>query len=289
MEVRDLLEKFNLEYKFSTKDYIIKCLNPEHEDSSPSCHVDKISGIFQCWSCGFSGNIYEFFKQTVPSLVNAKVERLKQSITKLMWSKPINIPVGAVAHEWDFRGISGKTLMHFGAFTSDDNDLDLEGRIIFPLEDMDGDIRLLVARHMYSDLDPKYKYYPAHTEIPLYPEIPTIVDGSIILVEGIFDMLNLWDKGLKNVVLCGGVNMGLVKKRVKQQKNIERLLPYKYQGVHTLYIMFDGDKAGRGAAAGLQNYAKEAFNVEIIDLEDDKDPGNLTQIEVNNIKEKLYG
>lgn len=286
MEVKEVLDSHNIEYKFSTKDYIIKCVNPEHDDASPSCNVDKLTGVFHCWSCGFSGNIYEHFKLEIPSFIHQKADRLKSIITKLMWAKPMELPLDSVEYLWDFRDISGETLAHFGAFTSDDKDLDMEGRIIFPLRNIDDEIEMFLGRLMHSDLDPRYKIYPAHTEVPIYPEVPEH-NGSIVLVEGIFDMLNLYDKGIRNVVMCGGVHIGLVKKVAKQKRNIERLLPYKYQGINTFYLLFDGDKAGRDAAIGLQKYAGETFNIKILDLEDGKDPGSLTKQEVNRLKEKI--
>lgn len=288
MDVREVLDANHIQYKFSVKDYIVQCFSPKHDDSSPSCHVDKISGIFHCWSCGHSGDVYREFGLAVPNQVNVKIDRLQQKINKLMWSKPLELPLDAVPFESTYRNISKETLMHFGAFTSDDKDLSMEGRLIFPLIDINRDIKIFLGRYMYSDLDPKYKIYPEHTEIPLYPEEPDIYRGSIILVEGIFDLLNLYDKGLKNVVLCGGVHIGLVKKKAKQAKNIERLLTYKYQGVHTMYTMFDGDKAGRDSAEGLRDYAGDLFNIQTIHLEDEQDPGGLSQEAVNKIKEKLY-
>jgi len=286
MEVREVLDSHNIEFKMSTRDYIIKCLNPEHDDAKPSCNVDKLTGVYHCWSCGFAGNLYEYFKMEVPSVIHHKTDRLKQNITDLMWSKPLEIPLDSAAHKWDFRDISKETLMHFKAFTSDDKTLDMEGRIIFPLDDIDGNIILFMGRMMYSDIDPKYKNYPPHTAVPIFPECIEH-NGSLVFVEGIFDMLNLYDKGIKNVVMCGGVHIGLVKKRAKQQRNIERLLPYKYQGVDTFYTLFDGDKAGRDAADGLKRYAGETFNIKILDLEDGKDPGSLTQEEVDKIKEMI--
>ena len=289
VDIREILDKHHIEYKFSVKDYIVKCFNPEHNDSNPSCHVDKISGVFHCWSCGYAGDLYNHFDMVTPNQVNAKVKRLQDRMKKLLNSKPLTIPLDAAPVDWEFRGISADTLKHFNAFTSDDKHLDMEGMIIFPLTDINGDNRVFLGRHMYSDIEPKYKIYPEHTEIPLYPETPDITQGSIILVEGIFDLLNLYDKGLKNVILCGGVHLGLVKKKIKQQRNIERLLTYKYQGIHTFNMLFDGDKAGRSAAAGLQEYAGEVFNIQILDLEDDQDPGKLTQSEVDKLKEKLYG
>lgn len=286
MDVREILESHNIDFKYTTRDYVIQCLSPEHDDNKPSCNVDKLSGVYHCWSCGDAGNIYEYFKLEIPSFIHRKATELQQEISKLMWSKPLEIPLANTPYAWDFRNISKETLLHFGAFTSDDKELDMEGRIIFPIDDMDGNIKLFMGRYIYSDIDPKYKNYPAHTEVPLHPEV---VDhnGSVVLVEGIFDMLNLYDKGIKNVVMCGGVHLGLVKKKLKQKRNIEKLIPYKYQGINTFYLMFDGDEAGRKAAEGLKNYAGETFNIKILDLEDGKDPGSLTQQEVNKFKEKI--
>lgn len=287
MDVREILDANHIEYKFSPKDYVVKCLSPEHNDSNPSCHVDKISGIFQCWSCGYSGDIYAYFNMHIPNQVNTKVDRLKNKIKSIIWSKPLEKPLDAVDHLWEYRGISAETLKHFDAFTTDS--LGMEGRLIIPIKNMDGDSIVFQGRQMHSDIAPKYKIYPQHVEIPLFPEAPPKVNGSIILVEGIFDLLNLYDRGLKNVVQCGGVHIGLVKKRAKQQRNIERLLPYLYQGIQTLHILFDGDKAGRDAAEGLQKYAGDIFNIQIHYLDEGKDPGSLTQAEVNTLKETLYG
>ena len=125
-------------------------------------------------------------------------------------------------------------------------------------------------------------------ETILYPTNPEIINGSIILVEGLFDMLNLWDKGLRNVVFTSGTSFGAVKKRRKQANNIEKLLQYKYQGVNTIYIMYDGDTPGRDAAENLKNYIGDKFVTQIVDLPDDIDPGKLSDLEVEHIKQVIY-
>ena len=33
------------------KDYVVSCLNPEHDDKNPSMRIDQITGIFNCFSC----------------------------------------------------------------------------------------------------------------------------------------------------------------------------------------------------------------------------------------------
>ncbi|AZV01907.1 hypothetical protein [Aeromonas phage Akh-2] len=47
---------------------------------------------------------------------------------------------------------------------------------------------------MYSDVKPKYLAYPDGAQIPFYPA--RSLHGVTVLVEGIFDVANLMDKGL---------------------------------------------------------------------------------------------
>ena len=52
----DLLTEKGIDFKVQGNDAVIKCLNPEHDDTNPSMRVDKITGVFHCFSCGFKGN-----------------------------------------------------------------------------------------------------------------------------------------------------------------------------------------------------------------------------------------
>jgi DNA primase len=52
--------------------------------------------------------------------------------------------------------------------------------------------------------------------------------------------------------------------------------------------MFDGDEAGRKAAQTLKPLIEEdGFVVEIVNLNDDTDPGELDQDDVNSIREYI--
>ena len=56
-----------------------------------------------------------------------------------------------------------------------------------------------------GDQQPKYLNTPPGSKFPLFPIVKPI-QGRIILVEGVFDVINLHDKGLTNAVCCFGVN-----------------------------------------------------------------------------------
>ena len=72
------------------------------------------------------------------------------------------------------------------------------GRIVFPVRDISGRIVAFNGRHTTGGT-PKYMISPAGAKMPLFPVVEPI-QGSVILVEGIFDMINLHDKGLTNAI-----------------------------------------------------------------------------------------
>ena len=59
--VYELLKKQGHNLQPSGQDYLISCLNPEHEDQHPSMRVDQATGIFNCLSCGFKGNLFKYY------------------------------------------------------------------------------------------------------------------------------------------------------------------------------------------------------------------------------------
>jgi len=290
MDVGTLLDDKGITYKSQGRDYLVKCLNPEHEDSNPSMRIDKISGLFGCFSCGFGGDIFDYFGINKEKFIDIKVGEIKDKIQNLLAQKSIQMPVDAIPFKDDFRGIKGSTYELFGAFTTESL-RGMEGRIVFPIKDILGNIIAFQGRYMYSDLDPKYKFYPEHTTVNFHPMIPKPIDNSIILVEGIFDMINLWDKGLYNAVTSFGISLGNVKRYKKKNAVMDKFNVFKLQGIETIWIMYDGDERGKNAAKGLKETIKDSrkFFVDTIDLEDGMDPGEFTLQDVNMLKEKLYG
>ena len=78
MDVLELLNKQEVGYTPSGQDYLIKCLNPEHDDSNPSLRVDKVTGVMHCFSCGFKGNVFAHFDAPGLSPKELKRKELKK-------------------------------------------------------------------------------------------------------------------------------------------------------------------------------------------------------------------
>jgi DNA primase len=274
--VHDLLVKHGHSPRPSGRDWTIKCPSPEHDDSNPSCKVDKLSGVAHCFSCGFKANMFIFHGMlTVPNSV--KVNKLKQKINALRKiSQDVERPKGWAPFNESIRNISKSTLQHFGAFYTDQDEQFID-RIIFPVDDIRGITVAHIGRHLRANVNPKYVVQPVGAQMPVMPAKLASPSKYIVLVEGIFDFLNCWDKGLKSAVCCFGV--GTLKSSVK-----EKLLPFKAQGVTHVFIMFDGDEAGRkGSAVLVPILEEEGFVVEEIHLEEDEDPGGLTQDDVDQL------
>ena len=277
--ILELLQKNGLTYTVSGRDYLVKCLNPEHEDNNPSFRIDRLSGAAHCFSCGFKTNIFKYFG-VFTNPVPLRIANLKKKLQELNANQEIAIPLGHTPWTKPFRGISVSTLKHFEAFYTNQVEK-LQDRIVFPIRDVTNKIKVFVGRHTLSNVNPRYINYPNGVQLPLFPSYLEAPSRSIVLVEGVFDMLNLYDKGIKNAVCCFGTN-------TLQNTAKQKLLPFKAQGVTNIYILFDGDEAGEKAAKQLKPTLEEDdFIVEIVKLPDGVDPGELDQLDVTSIKEYI--
>jgi DNA primase len=240
--------------------------------------VDKVTGLFNCFSCGYRGNIFKYYG-VFTNPIPLKIAKLKEKLDELKsMGTGLELPKGATPYTRSYRGISAQTLKRFEAFYTTQVEK-LEDRICFPIKDITGKTQVYVARHTLSSGNPRYINYPRGVTMPLYP--PQVPQGhrSLVLVEGIFDMLNLYDKGLHNVACCFGTN-------TLQANTKDKLLAYKAQGVTHVFILFDGDDAGEKAAHTLKPLVEDCgFVVEIVNLPEGTDPGELGQEDVDSIRE----
>lgn len=278
MTVEELLKQKKIPYKISGRDYITKCFNPEHEDTDPSMRIDRLLGIFNCLSCGHKGNLFYKYDVAFDKLAVLR-ETLSRKIEDIR-SESIGLKMPNIMYPVtsDYR-VSLETLLEFEAFRSIGPDY--EDRIVFPIRDLKGKITCFVGRSEIPFAKAKkYLIRPANAKVPFFPLQKLKPEaGRVILVEGLFDMLNLWDHGYRNVLCCFGTN---TTKR-------DRLSLLKILGVSGLDIMFDPDEPGQNAAEDLKSIAEEEyFDVRSINLKS-CDPGDLNRDRALKLKEKLYG
>ena len=276
--VLDLLKDKGVAFSVSGRDYVTSCFNPDHNDSNPSFRIDRSTGIAHCFSCGFKTNIFKYYGLLTNNL-SVRIAKLKEKLNVLKESSNGLDPLeGAKPINKSFRNVSVQTLRHFKAFETDQVEKMID-RIVFPITDVRGKTVCYVGRHSMSNGNPRYVNYPSGVTIPLFPAKFEEKYRTIILVEGIFDMLNCYDKGLRNTVCTFGTS-----KLLNDVK--EKMLSYKVMGIEKVFILYDGDDAGREAARKIKPLIEEAgFLTEIIDLPEGQDPGVITQEDVNSLIE----
>ena len=277
MNVDEILHKHKIVYRNQGADYVVSCLNPEHDDTNPSMRIDKITGIFNCFACGFKGNIFKHFDAPVSHL-EIKRNNIKKKIEEVR-AQNIGLltPSDALPYIGNFRDIKPKTYAQFQAFTHHDSHF--IGRIVFPVTDITGATRAFIGRHQDRTVIPKYLIYPPKSKLPLFPFNAKPIMGRVILVEGIFDALNLHDKGLTNAMCCFGT----------QNIDTYKLSMLKFIGVRQVDILFDGDTAGREAAERVADLCEQVeLLANIESMPDGLDPGALPEDRVRKLREYLY-
>ena len=93
-------------------------------------------------------------------------------------------------------------------------------------------------------------------------------------------MINLFDKGLSNVICCFGTN----------NVDVDKLSILKMQDIMGVDIIFDGDDPGQKAADNVRGLAERAgFVTRNINLGQNIDPGSLAGDQIKRLRERLYG
>lgn len=153
------------------------------------------------------------------------------------------------------------------------------GRLIFPIfldakriAGFGGRIVPGVMEPAYEQQSPKYLNSP---ETPIYQKNRTLFGlpqamqsareaGEAFVVEGYMDVVGLAMRGVRNVVACCGTAM--------TEQHLKR-----FSGLcNRVYLLFDGDAAGRGAAAKSFSAARNAdVDVSACFLPDDVDPDDF--------------
>jgi DNA primase len=277
--VESLLQEQQISYTTSGKDFVIKCLNPDHIDTNPSLRIHKISGIGHCFSCGYKLNIFKYFN-VIYNYQTTTILQIQNKIDKIISDTiGLDFPKGYSYYTKEFRNISQHTLHRYEAFTHQD----FENRIVFPLRDITSKIKAFIGRLMYSNLGKRYDIKPSGVTLPLFPWDYTPKRGEIILVEGIFDALNLIDHGFNNVVALMGTH-GISEKNYKN-----KIAQFKLNGVNKIYLMLDSDDPGKKQTQNIKKWLElENILSDTIELpSEDSDPGDLTPEEIYQLKKVL--
>lgn len=251
----------------------VRCFSGLHEDKNPSLSINLDKGVYNCFSCGFKGNIHQFFSglgiSKVPETVSKLGVRLKKLRIKLDSIKSdieIHLPEPRINMQHEFKNISGDTLKQFGAFFTDSSGF--SDYLCIPIY-QHKKLRFVEGRYRVLNSEepkPKYLRKPARVSVAdiLFP-LDAITDFSyIILVEGLFDVLKMHELGYTNCLCIFGT----------QNFTAEKAKLLDEYGCRHVTILMDGDSPGRLAAIKIQRLLDARYiETDIVSLPEGLDPG----------------
>ena len=130
-QVIELLDEKGIYYKLSGQDVLIRCLNPNHDDSNPSMRIDKVLGVFNCFSCGYKGSLFKHYNVDY-SETAIRREKLSRMISSLRSAGiGLEVPKDATRYVGTYRNLKQETYDSFGAFRHSDSHF--LGRINFAI------------------------------------------------------------------------------------------------------------------------------------------------------------
>lgn len=291
-EIEKVLIEKGISYKINSNnpyEINMQCFSGSHTDNNPSLSYNIEKEVFNCFSCGFKGNADTLMKKLginvkidPLSKQGFKIKRLADKLDSIRTEREIRLPEPRFNFTDHFKNISEKTLSEFGAFVTTHDGMD--DYICIPVY-QNHKLRFIEGRHSLVNakkLDvPKYMRKPAGVDISniLFPFDKIKDFSTVILVEGIFDMLNLYDLGYTSVLCMFGAN---------NFTNQKAKLLDEYGCRHAL-LMLDGDSAGIAAAAKIQKVLQQrSIYTTIIELEQGKDPGSLNGDEANRYLSNFF-
>ena len=172
------------------------------------------------------------------------------------------------------RGIKEETAEHFGIgfFYGKGS---MAERLVIPTHNEEGELIGYAGRAVDDEVEPKYKF-PAGFRKSLvlfnYHRAKGSVNrGVVIVVEGFFDCMKIYQAGFPNVVALMGSSLS---------PEQEALLLTCFGKV---VLMFDGDEAGKSATSEITSQFAQKCFVRVVDVPDGKQPDQLSSDEIREI------
>jgi DNA primase len=176
------------------------------------------------------------------------------------------------------RGITRETAEYFGVgFFSGKGSM--SGRIVIPIHNAAGDLVAYAGRALDEAVEPRYKF-PAgfNKSLELFNLHRAIENGSrgvVIVVEGFFDAMKIYQAGFPSVVALMGSSLSDVQAE-------------KLGGFDKALLMLDADEAGVEATPKIIAQVARHLLVRVAAVPQGKQPDLLSSEDIERILEPLY-
>lgn len=295
INIVDIINNYVKLQKCGTNTYKAKCPHPEHDDTNPSFYVKEDKQYFNCFSCGFKGDVISFieemegidFLEAVELLIESgdlNYEELKTSTTYIKDTFDLSKLQKAInlfneEHTIDEsrldkynynhryllnRDYTKEILNYFEiGYCSDINDR-LYNRVTIPWRDKKGRLVGINGRTV-SNKKPKYLYSKDSNKNHVLYNIDKLEksDEPIFLTEGELDTIRLTQLGYHRSLALGGSDLGDRKWLLREYTN------------HAI-LALDSDEAGLKARKKIIEQLYPLMDVSVLLVPKGKDIGDIT-------------
>ena len=261
---------------------------PFHPDTRPSWGVSTVTGLWNCFGCGSKGDFislisrlkdisYESAEELLTSDLmlkfkfNGTAKKSIQSKTKIYFPNDFTFVTEKTAPEYLLNRISFETIKHFKLGLT--KEFKYDNYVIIPIVDERVAVGF-VARALKKEAENRYLFpygFDKKAHLFNYDYVKYHQYKSIILVEGVFDVMGCYDKGLKNVICIFGANE-LSDEHLLKLKNLTNL--------KNVIICMDSDDKGVKVANKIAKQLRGVYNLSRIDLPPNRDIDELTKPEL---------
>jgi DNA primase len=261
---------------------------PIHQgEGNDAFHVNLTKNAFHCFSCKAKGNVLDFVAAMEKCSVRDAAMKLKEwfSVDSTavpaekksligekggegteLGNKPLSFELRGIdlAHAYlTERGISRETAETFGVglFSGRGS---MSGRVVIPIHNERGELVAYAGRSIDGN-EPRYKLPAGFHKSHVLFNLHRIAGPDVIVVEGFFDCMKVWQLGRSSVVALMGSSLS---------ERQEHLLVGRFQRVT---LLLDGDDVGRKAAEEIAARLIRQVHVRIVEPPEGKQPDELDQ------------
>ena len=277
---QEFLEKIGIEVaNVNGEEILFKC--PFHDDNTPSASLNTTDLVYNCFVCG-GGTLKYLAKQLGYDAISEELKKIPPSVITLerqLFNSMDNKYQELDIFENNFKKIENivdcpsylldrvkyETIIEFDLHICLSNSSAYNQRIIFPI--FSNKKRGFIARD-FTEIKPRKYLFPKDMQKQDYL-FGKMQGDTVMLVEGVFDVMKLWEYGYYSCVSTMGVTIG--------DKQIELLIK---NGIKEVIIMPDGDQAGMKFVERIGEY-KDIFNLEAMFSITGKDPCDMEKHEID--------
>ncbi len=288
--MESLLREYRVELRRCGKDqYRGRC--PIHGgEGREAFHVNLARNIFHCFACRAGGTVLDFVAAMEGCTLRDAADKLRHMAVpvnpassckeKLVTENrkeplPLGFHLRGVDSSHPYlaaRGIANRTAVDFGVGFYPGPGL-LGARLVIPIHNSRGELVAYCGRSL-DGTRPRYRFPPgfAKSQVLFNLHRAAATDQTaVVVVEGFFDCLKVYQAGIRSVVALMGVAL---------YKASQRALTERFQQV---VLMLDGDAAGQLASRTIADRLTSRCTVQLVRLPPNAQPDQLSEEQIRNV------